>query len=556
MAYLAIYRKYRPKNFNEVVGQTHITTTLKNQIISGQISHAYLFCGTRGTGKTSIAKIFAQSINCEKPDKGSACGKCKTCMALAEPNNMDVLEIDAASNNRVDEIRELREKVKYPPVNGKFKVYIIDEVHMLTDSAFNALLKTLEEPPKHVVFILATTEVQKLPATILSRCLRFDFKLLTNAELEAHLINIFNDMKVTFDTQAVALIAALGEGSVRDMLSIADTVVAFSNKNVTYEAVLQSVGAIDKTVLFTLGEAILRKNAQNLMQNMNDIINRGKSVTQIAKDLSVYYRDLAIIKTTNDYSKILNYPENLLSKLESCANEFKIEEILDALKTFSSLENDFRATTNARLLLEVAALNQINKTSYNELLTRLEELEQKLDVVSDEKKSTKSSVSKITKDIKVNNSEVILEVVLEGDEPKDLDKTNSKTIKFSETTISEDVFNNPSLTKESNGADSGKALFGKLLVLLREHNETMLHSLLGTVQEFELKDNVLIVSVYDQAKFNTLNKPSNANLLASLLKSIAEDVTLSVVLKEEQQEQKEDIEGKLIDIFGNKLTIE
>lgn len=556
MAYLAIYRKYRPKNFNEVVGQTHITTTLKNQITNEQVSHAYLFCGTRGTGKTSIAKIFAQSINCENPSSGNACGICKTCVALSEVNNMDVLEIDAASNNRVDEIRELREKVKYPPVNGKYKVYIIDEVHMLTDSAFNALLKTLEEPPKHVVFILATTEVQKLPATILSRCLRFDFKLLTNSELEGHLINIFNDMKVSFEPEAVSLIASLGEGSVRDMLSVADTVVAFSNKNVTYDAVLQSVGAIDKSVLFELGQSILKKDAQNLMQNINNIIASGKSVTQIAKDLSVYFRDLAIIKTSNDYSKILNYPQNMLAMLEECAIQFNIEEILEALKTFSSLENDFRATTNARLMLEVAALNLINKTSYNQLLERLEVLEQKLDTINEEKKRTKPSVNKATKDIKVNNNEVILEVVLTGDEPEKLEEKPAKEIKFSETQISDDIFESQ---QNDNGAeliDNGKALFGKMLILLRENNETILHSLLGTVEDIGFKGNTLTVGLYDQVKYNTLTKENNERLLKDLLKAISPDAEWKVVLKEEKKEEKENIESKLIEIFGNKLTIQ
>ena len=230
--YLALYRKYRPTTFDGVIGQEHITTSLKNQIKNDAISHAYLFCGTRGTGKTSVAKIFAKSINCENPTNGSACGKCPTCLALNDPSNLDILEIDAASNNRVDEIRELREKVKYPPVNGKYKVYIIDEVHMLTDSAFNALLKTLEEPPKHVVFVLATTEVQKLPATILSRCLRFDFKLVGLNDLENHLKRIFNDSGIKFDDSAVSLIARLGEGSVRDTLSIADMCVAYTNKNI------------------------------------------------------------------------------------------------------------------------------------------------------------------------------------------------------------------------------------------------------------------------------------------------------------------------------------
>ena len=274
--YLALYRKYRPTTFDGVIGQEHITTSLKNQIKNNAISHAYLFCGTRGTGKTSVAKIFAKSINCEHPVNGSACGKCATCVALNDPSNLDIMEIDAASNNRVDEIRELREKVKYPPVNGKFKVYIIDEVHMLTDSAFNALLKTLEEPPKHVVFILATTEVQKLPATILSRCLRFDFKLVGQADLEQHLKRIFKDSQIEYDDAAVSLIARLGEGSVRDTLSIADMCVAYTNKNITYNAVLNAVGAIDKEILISLAGHILKGDVHNLLKELNEVIKTGK----------------------------------------------------------------------------------------------------------------------------------------------------------------------------------------------------------------------------------------------------------------------------------------
>ena len=225
MSYLALYRKYRSRTFEEIVGQKHITQSLINQINNNQVGHAYLFTGTRGTGKTSIAKIFARAINCMKPVKGSPCGKCDACKALGDNVNVDILEIDAASNNRVDEIRDLRERVKYPPVVGKYKVYIIDEVHMLTDSAFNALLKTLEEPPEYVVFILATTEVHKLPATILSRCMRFDFKLLSQKELEDHVKYVFKDSGIKYEDEAISIIATLGAGSVRDTLSIADMCV-------------------------------------------------------------------------------------------------------------------------------------------------------------------------------------------------------------------------------------------------------------------------------------------------------------------------------------------
>ena len=228
MAYLALYRKYRPSGFDRVIGQEHITKTLASQIMHDRVGHAYLFCGARGTGKTSCAKIFAKAVNCEHPRDGSPCNECPTCLALSDPANIDIVEIDAASNNRVDEIRDLREKVQYPPVHGRYKVYIIDEVHMLTDAAFNALLKTLEEPPRHVIFVLATTEVQKLPATILSRCMRFDFRLIPAERIAGLISGIYDDIGKKYTPEAVMQIAKAGEGSCRDALSLADLCVSAS----------------------------------------------------------------------------------------------------------------------------------------------------------------------------------------------------------------------------------------------------------------------------------------------------------------------------------------
>ena len=238
---LALYREFRPNTFDGVVGQDFIVKTLKNQIKTNKLTHAYLFCGPRGTGKTSTAKIFAKAVNCTHSADGNPCGMCAECVALSE-NNTDIVEIDAASNNRVEEIRDLREKVQFSPLIGKYKVYIIDEVHMLTDSAFNALLKTLEEPPKHVIFILATTEIHKLPATILSRCARFDFKLLPINILVQHLKNVFDKKGIKCDEKSLHLIAKAGEGSVRDMLSIADSVASFCNYNVTIDGTENVIG--------------------------------------------------------------------------------------------------------------------------------------------------------------------------------------------------------------------------------------------------------------------------------------------------------------------------
>lgn len=380
MSYLALYRKYRPTNFNEVIGQKHIVTSLKNQILNDQISHAYLFTGTRGTGKTSIAKIFARAINCEHPIDASPCGECSTCKAMLNPNNLDIIEIDAASNNRVDEIRDLREKVKYPPVNGRYKVYIVDEVHMLTDSAFNALLKTLEEPPKHAVFILATTEVQKLPATILSRCLRFDFKLLENNEIEGLLKRIFDDSVIKYDNESVALIARLGEGSVRDALSVAEMCVAYTNKNVTYSSVIEAVGAIDKKVLSNLAKYILCGEVNAILNTINSILEKGKVVSQLAKDLANYFRDLAVVKTCENANEILKYPTDILNDMESLAKENSVTKILNAFKCLSSLDNEFRYSTNPRSLFELNVLNLTLDNSLS-LEERVKTLEDKINSV-------------------------------------------------------------------------------------------------------------------------------------------------------------------------------
>ena len=296
----ALYRKYRPKTFEEVIGQEHITQTLINQISTGTISHAYLFTGTRGTGKTSTAKIFAKAINCENNKNGSPCLKCEVCESLNNSSNLDILEIDAASNNRVDEIRDLREKIKYPPVNAKYKVYIIDEVHMLTDSSYNALLKTLEEPPKHAIFILATTEVHKIPQTILSRCMRFDFRLVSIENLVKVLRKIFNESNIKYEEEALYLIAQKGEGSVRDTLSLADLCASFSKNNVTYESVLESLGSTNIDKLIAISNALSDNCGDELLTTLNELFNMGKNLSLLCKELTDFFKNLLTIKTVKN----------------------------------------------------------------------------------------------------------------------------------------------------------------------------------------------------------------------------------------------------------------
>lgn len=380
MSYTALYRKYRSQSFDEIVGQKHIITSLTNQIKNNQVGHAYLFTGTRGTGKTSIAKIFAKAINCPHSHNGNPCNECEICKSITSGSNVDILEIDAASNNRVDEIRELREKVKYPPVTCKYKVYIIDEVHMLTDSAFNALLKTLEEPPAYVVFILATTEVQKLPATILSRCLRFDFKLLTDEELEKHLKYVFEDSGIKYEKEALTLLAKLGNGSVRDTLSIADMCVAYSNKNVTYSSVIEAVGMTDRQTLKLISECLLAGDQGRLLSAINEVACAGKNLTQLAKDLVGYIRDILIVKTCKDYKDILKLSSDNISDLEVLSKIATSEKLIEILTKLSSLDNDFRYSTSPRNLLEITLVSLCNfeMTELNDLKMQVKLLEKKI----------------------------------------------------------------------------------------------------------------------------------------------------------------------------------
>lgn len=380
MSYLALYRKYRSKTFDEILGQKHITQSLINQIKNNQIGHAYLFTGTRGTGKTSIAKIFARAINCVSPENGSPCNQCDVCKGLQDGANVDILEIDAASNNRVDEIRDLREKVKYPPVLCKYKVYIIDEVHMLTDSAFNALLKTLEEPPEYVVFILATTEVQKLPATILSRCMRFDFKLLSQQELESHVKYIFNDSGIKYEDEAVSIIASLGAGSVRDTLSIADMCVAYSNNNVTYNSVVEAIGLTDRATLKLLAESVINGDEGAVLTAVDNVAKSGKNITQLNKDLVGYVRDILVVKTCKDYAEILKLPKDQLQELKDLADKTTNEKLIEILTRLSKLDNEYRYTTSPRSLLEITltSLCHFEMTEINELKLKIKALESKL----------------------------------------------------------------------------------------------------------------------------------------------------------------------------------
>ena len=383
MSYTALYRKFRPDNFKDVKGQDHIVTTLKNQIQADRIGHAYLFCGTRGTGKTSIAKLFAKTVNCEHPIEGSPCGECASCRSIAAGASMNVIEIDAASNNGVDNIREIVDEVSYSPAEGKYKVYIIDEVHMLSIGAFNALLKTLEEPPSYVIFILATTEVHKIPITILSRCQRYDFKRISIETITARMQELMDAEGVQVEEKALRYVAKTADGSMRDALSLLDQCIAFHfGKELTYDKVLDVLGAVDTEVFSRLFRQVLERNVLGCINILEEIIMQGRELTQFVSDFSWYLRNLLLVKTSDNMEDVIDVSSENLKRLKEEADETDMETIIRYIRVFSELASKMKYSTQKRILLEVALIKLCKpemETNQDTLLDRIRAVEEKLE---------------------------------------------------------------------------------------------------------------------------------------------------------------------------------
>jgi len=345
----ALYRKKRPKTFDDLIGQPHVVRALTNQLETGQLSHAYLFCGTRGTGKTSAAKIFARAVNCEthKP-----CNACDICQSILTDRCMDVIEIDAASNNSVDNIRDLREEVRYPPTLATHKVYIIDEVHMLSTSAFNALLKTLEEPPPHVIFILATTDPQKLPATILSRCQRYDFKRITTTDMVRTLMRYLEAENTSFEEAALEQIAYYSDGAMRDALSLLDQCLAMGEGGVALSNVLQILGAVDRTVLFEFTDALVAGDSAKLLHVIDEAMVEGRDVAQFSNDLVRHFRDVLVAGQGAE----LDYSDSITEKLREQGNRISADKLIEYIRAFSETIREMRFAPHMRTALEVCAI--------------------------------------------------------------------------------------------------------------------------------------------------------------------------------------------------------
>ena len=383
MSYTALYRKFRPDNFADVKGQDHIVTTLTNQIKANRIGHAYLFCGTRGTGKTSVAKILAKAVNCLHPVNGSPCNDCEMCRAIQAGTSMNVIEIDAASNNGVDNIREIREEVSYRPTEGNYKVYIIDEVHMLSTGAFNALLKTLEEPPSYVIFILATTEAHKIPITILSRCQRYDFHRISIDTIAARLEELLQAEGVEAEEKAVRYVAKAGDGSMRDALSLLDQCIAFYlGETLTYDKVLDVLGAVDTEVFSRLLRRVLSGDVTGAIRVLEDLIVDGRELGQFVSDFTWYMRNLLLVKTSDNPEDAIDVSSENLKLLGEESEMVDVETLMRYIRIFSDLSNQIRFAAQKRVLVEIALIKLCRpamETNLDSVLDRIRVLEKQME---------------------------------------------------------------------------------------------------------------------------------------------------------------------------------
>ena len=506
----ALYRVYRPKTFGDVVGQEHIVKTLKNQIKNNNIGHAYLFSGTRGTGKTSTAKIFARAVNCLNPINEEPCNECEICIDTLNDNIMDIVEIDAASNNSVDDIRELRESVKYTPSKAKYKVYIIDEVHMLSQGAFNALLKTLEEPPSYVIFILATTEPHKIPATILSRCQRFDFKRVSSKDIASRMSYICKKENIEAEEKALSLIARNSQGALRDALSILDQCMSFGNEKIEYNDVIELLGTVNIDELFELSQSIIDENTKKSLEILNEFIIWGKDIRNLINDLIDHFRNLMVCKVSKDLDEIISLPEESIERLKEQSQNVNINDLIRILNILSETQDSMKSSSNTRILAEVTIM-KIAQPMFDEskeaLIKRIENLEEKIE-------SGNIKVSTV----QIEQSKDVKSQIIEDNKVEE----NKEDVAYEEVK-SEDV----RLVESS---------WKKVTQKIKDDRKLSIAALLKEVNTFNVKDNILYLIFNDNFSFarSRLNSKDTIEYVESIIREVLKrSFNIQIYLKSE-----------------------
>lgn len=506
----ALYRVYRPKTFGDVVGQEHIVKTLKNQIKNNNIGHAYLFSGIRGTGKTSTAKIFARAVNCLNPINEEPCNECEICIDTLNDNIMDIVEIDAASNNSVDDIRELRESVKYTPSKAKYKVYIIDEVHMLSQGAFNALLKTLEEPPSYVIFILATTEPHKIPATILSRCQRFDFKRVSSKDIASRMSYICKKENIEAEEKALSLIARNSQGALRDALSILDQCMSFGNEKIEYNDVIELLGTVNIDELFELSQSIIDENTKKSLEILNEFVIWGKDIRNLINDLIDHFRNLMVCKVSKDLDEIISLPEESIERLKEQSKNVNINDLIRILNILSETQDSMKSSSNTRILAEVTIM-KIAQPMFDEskeaLIKRIENLEEKIE-------SGNIKVSTV----QIEPSKDVKSQIIEHDKVEE----NKEDVVYEEVK-SEDV----RLVESS---------WKKITQKIKDDRKLSIAALLKEVNTFNVKDNILYLIFNDNFSFarSRLNSKDTIEYVESVIREVLNrSFNIQIYLKSE-----------------------
>lgn len=534
MSYKAIYRKFRPTKFKDVLGQEHITTILKNQIKNDNIAHAYLFSGTRGTGKTSTARIFARAINCTCADD-IPCNTCEICKSILDESVMDIIEIDAASNNSVEDIRELRENSKYPPSSCKYKVYIIDEVHMLSKGAFNALLKVLEEPPEHLIFILATTEPQKLPATIISRCQRYDFKRVSVENIVKNMESITEEVDVKIEKSALELIARSSDGAMRDALSILDQCLSFSEDEITYDYVISILGIVNNDLMFNIIDDIISGSTEHVLDRLDEVIKEGIDVKQLIKDMILHFRNLMVAKTSENLENSIDGTEELIEKLKEQSKSMELEKIIALLNILSETENKCKWSAQPRIILEVDLIKILklpSEVNLESLIERIDRLE-----------------SQIKSGVKINNN-----TQRKSERPPQ--STNNKVEK--QVRKSSD---NKDLSLDADiDFENVKTEWSNILQVIKT-KKIALHALIIEGNPVSFKNNILTISFKEGFGFHrdALDKQTNKESIEKLIETVLNTkIELKLIMENksmaDDEQEKQNLVKDVIDIFGEDLV--